>query len=75
MDTKLMDSYLVIEKAFSAGIIDDAEILEILKEQCHHNESGAVLALSSYYDNKQKIKEYIKKNDLAADKSQIQMGE
>jgi len=75
MDSKLIDSYLLIEKAFAAGIIDEREIVQLLQEQAHHNFDGAVLALDSYYEHKRQIKDYIKKNNLLVETNPIQMGE
>ena len=75
MDFKLMDAYLLIDKAFSAGIIDDAEIVNLLKENQNFNNDGAVMALASYYENKKQIKDYLKKNKSGSEKPGFQLGE
>ena len=75
MDYKHVEAYLLIDKAFSARIADDAEILVLLKEFLKYNEDGAVMVLSDYYENKKEIQTYIKKNKLDSDKNALQLGE
>ena len=74
MNFKLLDAYLLIEKIFSAGIADDAEIIKLLQEFQGFNEDGAIMALASYYDDKKQIKDYIKKNKLSEEKTGFQLG-
>lgn len=64
MNTKLLDQYVLIEKAKEAGIFDDNEIVNILREAFSMNEDSAIMALASFYDNQKEIKGYIKKNNL-----------
>jgi len=74
MDEKYIDAYLIIDKAFDAGIFGDDEILRLVMESCEYNYEGAVMALSGYYEHKKQIKTFIKKNNLA-EKQPLQMGE
>lgn len=75
MNEKHMDAYVVIDKAFNSGLIDDGEILRLVIEKCNYNEVGAVTALDEYYNHKKQIKAYLKSHKLGNDKEPLQMGE
>lgn len=76
MNSKLIDQYLIIEKAIEAGICDDEEIVRIISEATSMSEDGAIMALASFYDDQKEIKNYIKKNGLLNSKKfPQQMGE
>lgn len=77
MDLKLIDYYVLIEKVLSIGLVDDEEILRLLQENCKLNYEGAVQALTSYYENKNQIKKYLKDNHLnqTLQSKGFQMGE
>ena len=75
MDLKKLDEYRLIDKAFDCGIVDDQEIIRILCDIAKLSETSAILTLSSYYDNKKEIKDYLKKNSVTSDKGPKQFGE
>lgn len=76
MNLKYIDAYVYIDKVFSSGIEDEEEIICLLKENCNYNYDGAVMALTSFLENKHQIKQFIKKNNLNSKTSTpIQMGE
>lgn len=75
MDEKHIDAYIIIDKAFNSGLVDDQEILRLVIENCHYNQVGAVIALEEYYNHKKQIKAYLKSHKLEKDKEPLQMGE
>jgi len=75
MDLKLIDAYVFIDKVFSMGIEDEEEIITLLRENCHFNYDGAVMAVASYTEDKKEIQAFIKKNKLKSQPVSLQMGE
>lgn len=74
INEKHIDAYKVIDKAFSAGMEDDTEILRLIIEKCKYNDVGAVIALEEYYEQRKQIKAYLKSHNLSEEKP-LQMGE
>ncbi len=74
MDSKLIDAYVVIDKLFSMGIEDEEEIINILKTNYHYGTDGAILALTSFVEDKAEIQRFIKRNNLRGESTPISMG-